>query len=127
MIDRLVGHTLNKFEFNYEDETISITIDGDKVYLIKVDADCCSSGKFLGVGYIYDDDLPSKIVSCEEVNQQTDLPSDGLYQVYSHKLTLENGEQILIVYDNKSNGYYGSSLEIYYEGSKDYDLESLPI
>lgn len=116
MID-LIGHTLNKVAFNKDEQIISLTIDGDKVFLIKVEGDCCSSGEFIGVTSEWNLDLPSKIVELKERRESFDAGSNS-YQVYEDTYTLENGKTLTITYDNMSNGYYGSSLEAYYAGER---------
>lgn len=114
MID-LIGHTLNKVEYNSEEQILSLTIDNNKVFLLRVEGDCCSTGKFLGVKEPYSSDLPSKIV---EAHDRSESFQDGEYQVYETVLVLENGQKITINYDNESNGYYGSSLDAYYNGER---------
>lgn len=117
MID-LTGHILNKVVLNTEEDTLSLTVDGDKIFLIKVDADCCSSGKFLGATDDWQLGLPSKITS---INGRSESFKDGeyqVYQVYEDVYTLENGHEFKVTYDNESNGYYGSSLEAYYNGER---------
>lgn len=116
MID-LVGHILNKIDFNREEQTLSLTVDGDKVFLIKVEGDCCSIGKFIIADGNWGLDLPSKIVGLKERNERFDADSE-VYQVYEDTYSLENGKEFKIVYDNMSNGYYGSSLEVYYNSEK---------
>lgn len=118
MID-FIGHTLNKVVYNSEEQTLSLTLDNDKVFLIKVEGDCCSTGKFLGVKTPYESDLPSKIVSTEETSASF---QDGEYQVYEQVLVLENGEKLTINYDNESNGYYGSSLDAYYGNERVWEF-----
>lgn len=118
MID-FKGHTLDKVVYNDEEKTLSLTLDGDKIFLIKVDADCCSSGDFLRVDEPYS--LPSKIVSVEDTSAQFDT-NGGTYAVYQETLTLENGDKLRILYDNDSNGYYGSSLEAYYGNEKVWEF-----
>lgn len=120
MID-LIGHTLNKVVFNEEEGTLSLTIDNDKMFLIKVEGDCCSVGKFIGVTSEYRLDLPSKIASEKERTESFDVDSES-YQVYEQTYVLENGQEFKIVYDNMSNGYYGSSLDAYYKGEKLWDF-----
>ena len=114
MID-LIGHTLNKAEYNDEEQTLSLTVDNDKIFLLKVEGDCCSVGKFIGTSSDWDLDLPQKIVDSRERSESF---RDGEYKVYEETLVLENGREFKIVYDNKSNGYYGSSLDAYYNGER---------
>lgn len=118
MID-FKGHTLNKVDYNSEEQTLSLTIDNDKIFLLKVEGDCCSTGKFLGVKEPYSSDLPQKIV---EQTDRSESFQDGEYQVYESILHLENGEKVTINYDNESNGYYGSSLDAYYGGERLWDF-----
>lgn len=118
-MNELIGHTLNKVVYNDEEKTLSLTIDNDKIFLIKVYADCCSSGDFLKVDEPYS--LPSKIVSIEEKTAEFDS-NGGSYQVYQEVVILENGEKLYILYDNDSNGYYGSSLQAYYNGEQVYEF-----
>lgn len=115
MID-LIGHTLNAVAYNDEDKTLSITLDGDKIFLIKVEGDCCSVGKFISATDGWRLDLPSKIVELKERKEHFDAGSDSSYQVYEDTYVLENGKTFTILYDNMSNGYYGSSLQAYYDG-----------
>lgn len=116
MID-LIGHELNAINYNEEDKTLSLTIDGDKVYLIKVEGDCCSHGKFLGISTGLGIKFPQKIVDLKE--RCEDFGLDGeVYRVYEDTYKLENGDSFVILYDNISNGYYGSSLEAYYQEEK---------
>lgn len=123
MID-LVGHTINKIEFNEDEQTVSLTVDGDKVFLIKVEGDCCSTGKLIGVSDNFCLDLPKKVVGTETRNEK--FETDDFYQVYQDTLILENGQKINIVYDNRSNGYYGSSLETYYNGNQLWEFPEPP-
>lgn len=116
MID-LIGHVLNKADYNDEEKVLALTVDGDKVFLIKVEGECCSEGKFLGATSAYSLDLPSKIVDLKERNESFDV-NYGEYTVYEEIYVLENGKELKIVYDNMSNGYYGSSLGAYYNGKK---------
>lgn len=116
MID-FIGHILNAAVYNSEEQTLSLTLDNDKIFLIKVEGDCCSTGKFLDVKEPYD--LPSKIVRTEETSATF---RDGEYQVYEEVLILENGQKLTINYDNESNGYYGSSLDVYYNNEKMWDF-----
>ena len=116
MID-LVGHTLNAVVFNSEEQTLSLTVDGDKIFLLRVEGDCCSTGKFLGVKDSYD--LPAKITAQHDRSESF---QDGEYQVYETVLELENGGKITINYDNESNGYYGSTLDAYYNGERLWDF-----
>lgn len=120
MID-LIGHVLNKADYNDEEKVLALTIDGDKVFLIKVEAECCSEGKFIGATSKYNLNLPSKIVGLKERSVSFDVDSDE-YTVYEETYVLENGKELKIVYDNMSNGYYGSSLEAYYNGKKLWDF-----
>lgn len=113
----LIGHTIDKVVYNAEEQTLSLTVDGDKIFLIRVEGDCCSTGKFLGVKEPWD--LPSKVVSSENTSASF---QDGEYQVYEQVLTLENGNKLSILYDNESNGYYGSSLDAYYNGERLWDF-----
>ena len=121
MID-LIGHTINKVVYNEEEQTLSLTVDDNKIFLIEVEADCCSSGKFLSVDEPYD--LPSKVVS-EEDRQETFDRNYGDYTIYQRTLTLENGNKIYILYDNESNGYYGSSLDAYYNGERLWEFPTV--
>lgn len=116
MID-LIGHVINKYEFNKKDETLSLTVDNDKVFLIKVEGDCCSTGKFIGVGDDYDLCLPQRVSKVEKSSGEFSVGSDS-YVVYEETLVFENGKKLNIVYDNYSNGYYGSSLDTYYDGKR---------
>lgn len=118
MID-LKGHILNKFSFDQEDQTLSLTLDGDKVFLIKVEGDCCSVGKFIGLTSDYRLSLPQKVVETEERSESF---KEGEYTVYEQTYVLENGEKFTITYDNESNGYYGSSLGAYYNGELLWDF-----
>lgn len=125
MID-LKGHTLNKIAFNESDQTLSLTLDESKIFLIKVEGDCCSSGKFIGTSSEYDLHLPSKIVEEEsERNEMFENIGSGLYQVYEKVYVLENGNKFKIVYDNESNGYYGSNLASYYDDEEVYGWKSI--
>lgn len=110
-----IGHTLNELSFNEEEKTLSLTLDGDKVFLLKVEADCCSQGKFIGLSEQYALNLPSKIVDIKEKSANFNA-GDDFYQVYQETWILENGCKLNIVYDNLSNGYYGSSLDAFYGG-----------
>lgn len=116
MLD-LVGHTIDKVVYNLEEQTLSLTVDGDKVFLVKVEGDCCSTGKFLGIREPWD--LPSKVVRTEETSASF---QDGEYQVYEQILHFESGGKLTILYDNESNGYYGSSLDVYYNGERLWDF-----
>lgn len=118
MID-LVGHILNKAEYNGEDQSLSLTVDGDKVFLLKVEGYCCSDGKFIGVTSSFRLELPSKVIATKKETTDFDVDSD-CYRVYEETLVLENGKELKIVYDNMSNGYYGSNLAAYYGGKMLY-------
>lgn len=119
----LIGHVLNKVDFNEEDQTLSLTVDNDKVFLIKVNGDCCSSGKFIGASSDYDLDLPQKITGVKEREESFD--AGDVYRVYEETYTLDNGRALTIVYDNRSNGYYGSGLDVYYGEKRVRDLKEV--
>lgn len=114
MID-FTGHILNKYEYNEQEQTLSLTIDGDKVFLLKVEGDCCSTGKFTGVSRDWIYGLPQRIV---EIKDRSESFRGGEYQVYETTFVLENGEKFSVTFDNESNGYYGSTLESYYNDER---------
>lgn len=113
-MNELKGHIINKVVLNKEDQVLSLTVDGNKTYLIKVYADCCSTGKFLNEPLL---GLPSEVVDIKEESVSIDIGGD-VYQVYTETLIDKDGNKIVIAYDNLSNGYYGSSLEGYYKEDK---------
>lgn len=120
----LIGHILDKAEFNEEDQTLSLTIDNDKVFLLKVEGDCCSTGKFITAGEAdWRTELPQKIVDVQERGESFST-EDVTYRVYETRLQLENGQSFNIIYDNTSNGYYGSDLDTYYKGEQIYGFPS---
>lgn len=119
MLD-FVGHTINKVVYNSEEQTLSLTVDGDKIFLIRVEGDCCSTGKFLGVQNPYN--LPRKVV---EQTERSESFQHGEYQVYETTLKLDDESEIMILYDNESNGYYGSSLETYYGDKRLWDWDDV--
>ncbi len=115
-------HILTALSYNEDEQTISLTIDDNKIFLIKLVGDCCSEGKFIGVSDSYRFELPQKIV---EVTDRKEEFQDGEYKVSEYTLVLEDKGKIRIAYDNKSNGYYGSSLDVYYGGERVYNFSDI--
>lgn len=113
-MNKLKGHTLNKVVLNEDKTELILTLDDDKCYILKVHSECCSEGGFVAVTQEWLG-LPQKIVNVEETKEIDKKYTDELRQIYTKTLTLENGKKVNIVYDNISNGYYGSSLDGYYK------------
>jgi hypothetical protein len=111
--DTLKGHIFTSYIFSETENTLSLTIDNDKIYLIILVPDCCSNGKFLYKNE--EGGFPDKVNSRITAIEGFTYDINDYYKVYSITFKLENHYDFSFVYDNTSNGYYGTNLKAYYK------------
>jgi len=107
----LIGKTIIKVEKTEDSEYLRFTTDDAKTMLAYAEGDCCSRS------WVESFDEPSHMLGTvtgaadlDHVQESVDDAGDSYLQFYGFKITTGRGICV-IDYRNKSNGYYGGSLE----------------